>query len=254
MAKPVFLRSKSFQVTDCRRGEDFYNRDFDGLLSLFRDNAWKFEELISMVLEGEEFDTPKQVRSLDIRLMGRRKSFLGQAHRGNGYIKMTPHREHLEEGQDIKTFVHELAHIACPVMYDYYGRATIHGKKFKSVAYKIAKRAYAVGLLTADQVSWDIGMASVKAPAGPTTEAAAAQTSTTSSPWATVQSVASKFRVGDVVCWKHNGHKHGGSYTGRVERVNRKTLSILELTKNGVERYGAQWKFGRAGKGLKLVE
>jgi hypothetical protein len=230
--KPVLLRSKSFTVTDHRRGKDYDDPEsFQSLLSVFQDNMEAWEELISLVLEDDDFNTPSHVDHLEIRLMGKRKSFLGQASGRGDYIKMTPQRSNYHEGQDIETFIHELGHIATPTEYDFNGyktRRIIHGKKFKAATYKIAQYAQVLGLMREEQVRWALGK-STHENLNTAAQKPAKQTS--------------QFSRGDVITWEHSGHKHGGTYTGKIKRVNRKTYTVIELTKNGAPSPpGRQWK------------
>lgn len=239
--KPILLRSKSFTVTDYRRGNDYDDPEsFQSLLAIFEDNIEKWEELISLVLEDEEFNTPANVTHLEIRLMGKRKSFLGQASGRGDYIKMTPQRDHYHDGQAVETFVHELGHIAVPTEYSFDGwksRRIVHGRKFKAATYKIAQYAQILGLMRKDQVRWDLGKS----------------THTNMSNAAQKAKSAPKFVVGDVVTWEKSGYKHGGTYTGKVKRVNRKTYTVTELTKNGAHSFGRQWKLPIGREGVKLV-
>ena len=236
MHKPVLFKGKSFQLTDHRRGDDYKDPQFFELLRLIKDRAVDWEELFSFVLN--EFNTPKHIQTIDIRLMGQRSSFLGKANRSNGYIKLTTWGEYHNESP-VEVLIHELGHITTPIEYKN-GRRVIHGRRFKETTYRIAQYAYAVGLIREDQVSYSIGNATKE------NMSEAAQMA---------KKTQKTFRVGDIVLWTHTGHKHGGRYTGRIKRVNRKTYSIEELTKNGVDSgFRGLWKMGRGTTKLSLVE
>jgi hypothetical protein len=230
MRKPIFLTSKSFQITDHRRGQDYKDTQFTELLVFLKDNAEKWEELISLVLEDNEFDTPPHLSKIDVRLMGRRQSFAGRAHRTKGYIKLTPKYEDYHDESLVEIFIHELAHIAVPTEHRN-GRRVIHGRKFKATAYKIAQYAAAIGLISEENVKYSIGNATIE------NISEAAQT-------VKEEIAQNRFIVGQVVRWEYSGHKHGGTYTGRIKRVNKKTYTVEELTRNGSATYGRQlmWK------------
>jgi hypothetical protein len=223
--KPVFLRSKSFIVTDHRRGKDYDDPAFPNLIATFKKNAEALEELVSFILNGDEFKTSPFVKTIDFQAIGTRVRKLGCASRSQGYIQITPQRADYHEGIVMETLVHELGHIVTPAEYQN-GRRIAHGYSFKANTYKIAQYAFAVGLLNEDQVRWDLGKASLK------NMDEAARTTTTS------------LRVGDMIAWKHNGHKYGGSYTGRVSKINAKTFKVQVLTKNGNSTpFGETWRF-----------
>lgn len=228
--KPVFLRSKSFIVTDHRRGKDYDDPAFPNLIATFKKNAEALEELVSFILNGDEFKTSPFVKTIDFQAIGTRVRKLGCASRSQGYIQITPQRADCHEGIVMETLVHELGHIVTPAEYQN-GRRIAHGYSFKANTYKIAQYAFAVGLLNEDQVRWDLGKASLKN----MDEAARA---------ATKANATTHLRVGDIIAWKHNGHKYGGSYTGKVSKINAKTFKVQALTKNGTNTpFGGTWTF-----------
>lgn len=235
---------KSLDVTDSRTPRDYGQQEgFDVLKSVFTDNIEAWEDFISYVLLSKEFDTPMGLKKIDMRLLGQRLSFLGQAFRDFGYIKLTPHF-----GYDVRdiygTVVHELGHIVVPIYYkgsNWNQRRVVHGKAFKEATYRLAQHAYAVGLLLEDEVHYDLGLSYRKNNAAATKEPPVV--------------IEPRFSVGDVISWWHEGYKHGGLFIGRIDRVNKKTYMVSQLSKNGRPSGNTIWRlYIKQQKRFKLIE
>jgi len=231
----VLLRSKSFQVTDGRRGQDYSDREsFARVLDTLKENMEAIEKFIAFVIE--EFKVP--LGCLNIIAMGKRR-FLGSASRERGYIKLTPCPNYSER-TILHVLVHELGHIITPigVKWGESGpRRDIHGNAFKANTYKLCKYAFAVGLLKEDEVRWDLGLSFLEKE-GRMDEAASSPAPQTM----IAQPQFVTFRVGDVVTWTYSGYKHGGRYTGKIVKVTTKKYKVTELTRNDqVGRIGMIW-------------
>lgn len=237
----TILKSLSFRVADGRRGKDFSDtHGFENVYMTFKNHMQEWEEFVAFVLQ--EFKVP--LNTLEFIIVGMRNSWLGQAKRSEGWVKITPCANY-DSRAIVTTLIHELGHIVTPLQHKmtYSGmRRDIHGQAFKINTYKLAKYAYAVGLLEEHEVRWDIGMSQIQA------QPKAALTN----PAISVSPI--KFRVGDIVTWKKTGYKHGGTYTGEIVKINPKRYLIKQLTKDGIAFVGFNWRFPIGSTELKLME
>lgn len=230
---------KSFQVVDGRRGEDYANEEgFNAIISVFSNNMDEWDELIECIFD--EFSIP--FNPIRFIAMGDRTSFLASANKAKNDIKITPCSA-FKEGSITIALIHELGHIVTPtkIKATWNGaRRDIHGVTFKNNTYRIAQLAFAVGLIEQYQVTYDIGMSYL------TCEKKSENTPYTSG-------VGQNLRVGTLVEFEHSGHKWGGVWTGRVSKINRKTVKVISETKDGRPVSGSEWGIRNIGM-LKILE
>lgn len=222
MPKTTLLNGENFRVVDARRGQDYEDKEsFLRVLSIFEENIDEWDELIHCVFD--EFDVKNG--NILFHAMGNRKSFLGQASKSKLRIKVTPCSGY--HPREINTtIIHEIAHLVTPTQREG-SRRIFHGTLFKKNAYKIAKLAYAVGLLEEDQVTKNIGMASLQA-----------------DKTKTKKQKREILSVGTRIKFEHSGHKWGGVWVGEIIKVNRKNYKVRPKTRDGkeVNMYGMSWK------------
>ena len=235
----TLLLSHSFQVTCGRRGVDFADEaGFAKVMAAFTERKPEWDELIDMLLNSSDFDSPAAVHSIEFIVVGRR-SFFGRAFRSEGAVKIAYPSADYHDGAVVETIVHELAHIVCPVGRKWNGRRDIHGPHFRRVAHQVAKYAGLLGILQPSQISTEIGRATHLNQ----NAVAIAQ-----------QRTVAKFRVGDIVRWTHAGGKWAGEYTGRVIRVNRKTYSVEEITRDDIRsEFLNKWRLAKGSKNVTLA-
>lgn len=239
----VWVHGERFDLVDARRGDDFEEPDVEArVVSLFRNNRSEWDELFTLVIEDDCFDTPSNIHRIEVRAKGSRKSYLGKARRREGWIRITPCSQH-QPVSVVEVMVHELGHIAVPIKRKRKGlgksQRVVHGHDFKNAAYQLAQYANILGLLPESSVRKDIGMSSYR---GANNAAVAAVEST------------ELFESGNIIRWSHKGYKHGGTYTGIVIRVNDKTYTVKQKTKNGEECAGGEWRLPKTNPNLAIVE
>jgi len=234
--KSLLLESKNFRVLDGRRGNDYQNREgFQTVLSIFegKENAEAWNELLECIFD--EFGISSN-QPLTFLAMGDR-TFSGQANRSKFWIKVTPCSAY-EEGAINTTIVHELGHIVTPTKFKHTAsgmRRDVHGPLFKKNTYRIAQLAFAVGLLKAHEVTYDIGLSYI--------HREKKEASTTDN-----------LRVGTMVKFEHTGRKWAGVWTGRVAKVNTKTYNVVSETRDGKPLRGMQWRISRNTNQLEVIE